>query len=88
MTSVLRRLTVKEVAEIEGVDEKTVRGWITRKELRAHDASRGRGRKPRWRIAPADLELFEAARANTLGVTPKPERRRKVARPEGFIEYV
>lgn len=83
-----RRLTVAEVAETLGVDANKVLRWIKAGELRAIDVSQKRGVKPRWRIAPADLELFETRRSNTLSIVPKQERRRKPERPPGFIEYV
>ncbi len=83
-----RRLTVREVAEILGVDANKILKFIRAGELRAIDVSQNRGRKPRWRIAPADLELFESRRSNTLGATPKTERRPKPRRATDFVEYV
>jgi hypothetical protein len=82
-----RCLTVADVCDIEGVDEKTVRGWIARNELKAHDASRHQGEKPRWRIRPADLEAFQLRRA-AVEVKAKPARAREPLRPEGWVEYV
>ena len=48
-------LTVKQVAERMNVDEKTVRNWIQRGDLRAINIGRLR---PEYRIRPADLEYF------------------------------
>lgn len=73
-----RRLTPRDIAESRAVSVDTVLGWIRAGELRAVNvARRAGGKKPRWRIAPADLERFEAARSNTP--LPKPQRRRRRA---------
>jgi excisionase family DNA binding protein len=52
-------LTVKQVADIMSVDEKTVRSWIQRGELRAVNIGRLR---PEYRIRPADLDEFISLR--------------------------
>ena len=49
---VARLLSIREVAEYCAVSDKTVRRWIDRKQLRAHQLGR------QWRIAPDDLETF------------------------------
>jgi excisionase family DNA binding protein len=48
-------LTVKQVADIMSVDEKTIRNWIQRGDLRAVNIGRLR---PEYRIRPADLDEF------------------------------
>lgn len=50
-----KMLTVKQVAERMSVDEKTVRNWIQRGELRAINIGRIR---PEYRIHPDDFEEF------------------------------
>ena len=50
-----KMLTVKQVAERMSVDEKTVRSWIQRGELRAINIGRIR---PEYRIRPDDLDDF------------------------------
>jgi excisionase family DNA binding protein len=71
-----RRLSPGDVAEELGLDIRKVLAWIRSGELRAANvATRLDGRKPRWRIAQADLETFLAAR--TAGPTPKPAPRRR-----------
>jgi excisionase family DNA binding protein len=50
-----KMLTVKQVAEQMSVDDKTVRNWIQRGELRAVNIGRLR---PEYRIRPSDLEDF------------------------------
>jgi excisionase family DNA binding protein len=52
-------LTVKQVAEIMSVDEKTIRSWIQRGDLRAVNIGRLR---PEYRIRPADLDEFISQR--------------------------
>ncbi len=52
-------LTVKQVADIMSVDEKTVRSWIQRGELRAVNIGRLR---PEYRIRPTDLDEFISQR--------------------------
>jgi excisionase family DNA binding protein len=53
-----RLLSIGEVAEYCAVSDKTVRRWIDRKQLRAHQLGR------QWRIAPEDLESFLLTRAS------------------------
>ena len=48
-------LTVKQVADIMSVDEKTIRNWIQRGDLRAVNIGRLR---PEYRIRPTDLDGF------------------------------
>ena len=67
--------TPPQVAKRYGVDPSKIIGWIKRGELRAIDVSACPGGRPRFRISPADLALFEAARA--AGPQPKVSRRRK-----------
>jgi excisionase family DNA binding protein len=50
-----KMLTVKQVAERMSVDEKTVRNWIRRGELRAINIGRIR---PEYRIRPDDFDEF------------------------------
>ena len=52
-------LTVKQVADIMSVDEKTIRNWIQRGDLRAVNIGRQR---PEYRIRPADLDEFISQR--------------------------
>jgi excisionase family DNA binding protein len=53
-----RLLSIGKVAAYCAVSEKTVRRWIDREELRAHQLGR------QWRIAPEDLESFLLTRAS------------------------
>jgi len=56
--------SVREVAERLGVSAHAVLGWIRAGELRAVNvASSPRCRRPSWRISPAALADFEAARS-------------------------
>jgi hypothetical protein len=76
-------LTASQVAERLVVDIHAILGWISRGELRAVNvASDPNGRRPRWRIDPADLAVFEARRA---AVPPVTVRRRR--QQEGIIKF-
>ena len=77
-------LTPPTLARRFGVDVKKVIGWIRSGELRAVNLATTTSGRPRYRISPADLALFEAARS----ATPQPKisriRRRK---DPNYIEY-
>lgn len=82
----IRKLTVPEVAALNGVSTEVVRRWIASGELRATDASAKRNsRKPRWRISQADLAEFEQRRANKTDSLPRVRR----AKPglQGVTKY-
>jgi len=59
-----RFLTPPAVAERYGVDVHKIIGWIRRGELHAVNVGDG-SQRPRYRISPADLAAFEAARSAT-----------------------
>jgi excisionase family DNA binding protein len=77
-------LTVAEVSTRLTVTTDTVCVWIAGGSLPAVDVSRGRGSKPRWRIALDDLEMFLAARRSRPAPVP---RRRKPSLPAGFVRH-
>ena len=62
-------LTPSAVAERFGVDVHKVIVWIRRGELRAIDVATTTGGRPRYRISPADLAVFEVGRS----ATPQPK---------------
>ncbi len=64
-------LTPPEVAARYRVKPDKVLGWIRTGQLRAVNVSDSR--RPRWRIAPADLEAFEEKRTATVRA-PVPAR--------------
>jgi hypothetical protein len=74
VASLGRYLSPPQIAEQYGVDPNKVIGWIRAGELRAVNVGNGASR-PRYRISPADLALFEAARA-VQPPTPRIRRRR------------
>ena len=79
-----RYLTPAQVAEQFDVDLRIVRGWIKSGELRAVNlGTRADARKPRWRIAQTDLDLFLSRRA----VQPPVKAARRRRQPEGVTEY-
>jgi len=55
-----KMLTVKQVADRLSVDERTVRGWIQKGELKAVNI--GGRLRPEYRIRPDDLEAFIKSR--------------------------
>jgi len=58
--------------------------WIRTGELRAINIAAKPGGRPRWRIAEADIEIFELRRSATP--TTKTTRRKRRAAP-GVIEF-
>jgi len=75
-----------EVAEKLRVDERTVRSWIAKGELRAVNLSRDRGsRKPRLRVLEAEVERFLEARSTHPDVKPLRRRRRVPPPVERFV---
>lgn len=77
-SSECRFLSPPAIAERYGVDPAKVLCWIRRGELRAVNVATNNGGRPRYRISPADLAVFEAARAVT---PPAPRIRRRRADP-------
>ncbi len=79
-----RYLTPPQVAQRFGIDPSKVINWIRSGELHAINVSTSTGGRPRFRISPSDLAIFEAARS----AAPMPKitrcRRRKQA---GITEY-
>jgi hypothetical protein len=74
---VARYRTPPQIAEQYGVDVHKVIGWIRTGQLRALNVGNGDSR-PRYRITPADLAVFEASRAVQ---PPAPRVRRRRADP-------
>jgi hypothetical protein len=69
-------LTPPEVAARYGVDANKVVAWIRSGQLRAINTATKAGGRPRYRISPAAVALFEAARTTV----PQPKiacRRRR-----------
>lgn len=82
------KLTPAEVADQYGCDVNKVLRWISNGELRAINIAQRLGGRPRWRIDVDDLKAFEARRSSTANTTPDVPRRKRPARPAGFVEYV
>lgn len=79
-----RMLTPPELARIWGCKPDKVLAFIKSGQLRAIDLSERRDKRPRFRIDPADVELFETARQ----VVPKlPAARRVKRNGTGVKEY-
>lgn len=71
-------LTPPQVAKRLAVDPSRVRAWIVNGSLRAINVGDG-SQRPRYRISPADLAAFEAARS--AGPQPKISRVRRKKDP-------
>jgi transposase len=74
---------IKDICERFAVGEHTVLGWIRRGELRAIDVSRKQGGRPKWRVTPQALDVFELART----ATPPPPRTRRKRPQADVIEF-
>jgi hypothetical protein len=83
MPQIASYLTPPAVAQRFGVDVHRVLNWIRRGELRAVNVGDG-AQRPRFRVSPADLALFEAARS--AGPEPKISRVRRRKDPS-VIEF-
>lgn len=70
-------LAPSDIARSRGVNVSKVLGFIHSGELKAVNMATQTGKLPRWRIAPADLEAFDAARAAVpqAPVTRRPRRK-------------
>jgi transposase len=71
----LSYLSPPQIAKRFGVDAHKVLSWIRRGELRAVNVADRTGGRPRFKISPADLAIFEAARS--AGPQPKVARQRR-----------
>jgi excisionase family DNA binding protein len=78
-----QRLTPPELARILRVDDHTVLDWIKTGQLRAVNVGSGK-KRPRWRIDPADVAVFEAARTAQPQI---PTHRRKKAASGWVFQY-
>ncbi len=71
-----------DIARSRGINVSKPLGWIKSGELRATNyATSQAGKLPRWRISPADLEAFDAARA----AVPRPVATRRQQRARGHV---
>jgi excisionase family DNA binding protein len=76
-------LSPPAVAELLGIDPSKVHSWIRSGELRAANAATRINGRPRWRIAPAELEAFLLRRQSPAAPVP----RQKWQRPAQVIEF-
>ncbi len=65
-----------EVAEIWGVDVAKVLAWIKSGELVASNLAERQGRRPRFRVSPAEMEAF-ARRRQVQPPQPRRQAKRK-----------
>ena len=76
-------LTVADVSERYGVGQHTVLAWIASGTLAAVDVRRPGAKRATWRILPAAIGAFEAART----ATPPTPRTRRRKRDPGIIRF-
>lgn len=73
--------TTQQAAEILGTDDEQILSWIHSGELAAVNVAKSlQGKRPRWRIAEADLGKFLIGRthpASMQSVAPKAPRQQK-----------
>ena len=82
MHNATRYRTPPEVADLYAVNANKVLGWIRSGELRATNVAASLIGRPRWRISPADLAVFEQRRS---AITPPKSRPRRKA--VGVIQF-
>jgi hypothetical protein len=71
-----RYLTPPKIAQTYGVDVHQVLGWIASGELRAINLAASAHGRPRYKISPSDLSIFEQRRS-VQAPAPSVRRRRK-----------
>jgi transposase len=76
-------LSPNQVARRMSVGIHTVLAWIASGELRAVNTARKPNGRPRWKITPAALAAFEAARTGT----PVPRPTRRPRRLKTYTDY-
>ena len=72
-----KTLSVADVAELYGVTQATVCGWLTSGQLRGFNVGRDPKKRPKFRIREDDLRAFEEARAAGPKQSAPPRRRRQ-----------
>ena len=82
MRKASRYLTPPEVADRYAVNANKVLGWINGGELRATNVAANPIGRPRWRVSPADLAIFEQRRS---AVAPQKARPRR--KPDDVIQF-
>ena len=83
MTATAEFLSPPAAAKLLKIDPSKILAWINRGELLAVNLAASTSGRPRWRIAPDDLQAFLNRRASQ---SPKPTRRRRI-KPAGVVEF-
>jgi hypothetical protein len=81
------RLSPKQVAERYGVGVGKVITWIRNGELRAMNIASRLDVRPRYSIAPADLEEFEKTRYNVTPILSPPPQWVSRSRGDRVIQF-
>lgn len=71
-----RMLTPPEIGRLLAVDPAKILVWIRNGELVACDVATRRGGRPRFRVAPAELQAFLLRRQSAVAPAPRQRRRR------------
>ncbi len=74
-----RFLTPPQVAKILGTHASRVLSWIQSGALKASNLSEGD--RPRWKVAPDDLQRFLDSRSNQTQATAPKRTRRAIPKP-------
>ncbi len=80
-----RMLTLREAAKIAGVSYETMIAWANWKEIEVVNVAKKPGGRPRWRIAPTELQRFLKSRARYR--YEPPQRRRRPPRSDHVTKY-
>jgi excisionase family DNA binding protein len=76
MREPVRYLSPPEYARRLGVKPEKVLAWIKSGELRSVNTAAKQSSRPRWRISPESIVIFENGRAAQQPVAPRRRRRR------------
>ncbi len=76
MSTPHRYLSPPDVAELLGINPGKVIAWIRSGELAATNVAASLAGRPRWRVSPADLAIFEARRSAVAPATRSRPRRK------------
>jgi hypothetical protein len=79
-----RWLSPPEIAAEKGVDVAKVLSWLKSGELVGYDLSERKGKRPRYKINPADLEAF-LRRRQVQPPLPRPPKTKRLAQVPSYV---
>jgi len=81
-----RYYSVQQAAETLSTDDEQVLGWIHSGELKAVNVAKNpRGKRPRWRIAEADLGRFLIGRQHPASSQPAIRQTKRRPQPKQIV---